>query len=128
MGTYSIDYETIPCPPPDDCVPESEEQPSAVSVRVPIRSSHPAPRLARTIEQDLRERLKDIRCPEHDRPAMVELSIADDGRVQVVPTGCCDQVNRVVLATLRESVTLAPPSDPEAPPSDPELEMTREPR
>ncbi len=106
MGIRSIDYETMPCPPPDDCDPESGEY-STASVRVPIRSSDLAPRLAQTIEEELRERLAAVHCPEHGRPAVAELSVADDGSVHIVPVGCCDQVNRLVLATLSESVTLA---------------------
>ena len=112
MGSQSIDFDTIPCPPPDECFPESGEHPRT-GVRAAIRSSHPAPRFAQTIEEDLRERLAGIRCTEHDRPALVELAIADDGGVQVIPIGCCDQVNRLVLAALRESVTLTPPCAPE---------------
>ena len=112
MGAQLIDDKTIPCPPPDECDPKSGEY-SVVSVRRPIRSSYPAPRLAQTIEEEVRERLAGVRCPEHCQPALAELSIADDGAVQIVPVGCCDQVDRLVFATLRESPTLAPPSDPD---------------
>src|SRR5260370_37598248 len=103
MGIPSIDQETIPCPPPDECDPESGEY-ATVSVRVPIRSSHPAPRLAQTIEEELRELLAAVQCPEHGQPALTELSVSDDGAVRIVPIGCCDQVNRLVLAKLQESV------------------------
>ncbi len=114
MGTHSIDHDTIPCPPPDDGGPESGER-SRTSLRVPIRSSTPPPHLAQMIEEELRERLVGIHCSEHDRPAMAELLITDDGRVQIVPMGCCDRVNGLVLAALRESVTLPPPCDPDLP-------------
>jgi hypothetical protein len=30
-----------------------------------------------------------------------------------VPLGCCDELDRLVIAALRESVTLAPPPLPE---------------
>src|SRR5260370_40045229 len=87
MGIPSIDQETIPCPPPDECDPESGEY-STVSVRVPIRSSHPAPRLAQTSEEELRDRLASVRRPEHGQAAFGELVIAHHGAVQITPEGC----------------------------------------
>ncbi|SRR6266496_2008751 len=110
MGARLTEPKTIPCPPPEECGPESGEY---LTDHVSIRSSHPAQRFAQTVEEELRERLAGVCCPEHGEPALVELSIADDGAVQVIPIGCCEQLNRLILAALRQSVTLAPPCDPE---------------
>ncbi len=112
MGARSIQHDTIPCPPPAECAVESGEYP-AVSTRVQTASGHPAPRYARTLELELQHRLAQIRCPEHGEAAAAALSIGDDGGVEVVPFGCCDALDRLVLATLRESVTLAPPRLPD---------------
>jgi hypothetical protein len=79
-----------------------------VSIRP--RSSQPAPRHAHTIEDDLRQRLAAIRCPVHGDLAAAELSVEDDGAVSIVPFGCCAELERIVLAALRESVTLVPPA------------------
>jgi hypothetical protein len=76
-------------------------------------SSHPAPHYAHILELELQQRLATICCPVHGDAAAAALSIADDGGVEVVPLGCCDQLDRLVLATLRESVTLAPPRLPD---------------
>jgi hypothetical protein len=86
---------------------------AAVNVRLRRGSSHPAPSIARTLEHELQQRLSTIRCPVHGDPAAAALSIGDDGGVEVIPIGCCDQLDRLVLAMLRESVTLAPPPLPD---------------
>ena len=111
MGARSIQHDTIPCPPPEECGVASGEY-AAVNVRL-RGSSHPAPSIARTLEIELEQRLSTLRCPVHGDPAAAALSIADDGGVEVIPIGCCDQLDRLVLATLRESVTLAPPRLPD---------------
>src|SRR5262245_17907327 len=108
MGARSIEHDTIPSPPPDECGVESGEY-EAVGVRTRTASSHPAPRYAHTLELELEQRLASIRCPVHGDAAAAALSIADDGGVEVIPLGCCEALDRMVLATLRESVTLAPP-------------------
>src|SRR5262245_668628 len=115
MGIRSADHDTVPCPPPDECGAESGEF-SSVDMRVSLRSSHPAPRYARAIEEEVRERLAAIRCPEHGQSAETELTVGKDGAVQVIPVGCCCQeLERLVIATLRESVTIAPPGLPDVP-------------
>jgi hypothetical protein len=86
---------------------------AAVNVRVRTGSSHPAPHYAHILEVELEQRLAPIRCPVHGDAAAAALSIGDDGGVEVVPFGCCDQLDRLVLATLQESPTLAPPPLPE---------------
>jgi hypothetical protein len=112
MGARSIQHDTIPCPPPAECGVESGEY-ATVSTRVRTASSHPAPRYARTLELELQQRLAEIHCPVHGEAAAAALSIADDGGVEVVPFGCCDTLDRLVLAMLHESVTLAPPRLPD---------------
>jgi hypothetical protein len=113
MGARSIKHDTIPCPPPEECGAESGEY-AAVPGRVRrTASSHPAPRYAHILELELQQLLATIRCPVHGDEATAAFSIADDGGVEVVPLGCCDQLDRLVLATLRESVTLAPPRVPD---------------
>ena len=112
MGARSIQHDTDPCPPPDECGVESGEY-AAVSVRLRAGSSHPAPSIARHLEHEVQQRLAALRCPVHGDPAAAALSIADDGGVEVIPVGCCDQLDRMVVATLRESVTLAPPRLPD---------------
>jgi hypothetical protein len=82
-------------------------------VRLGAESGHPAPRYAHTLELELQQRLSALRCPVHGDVAAAALSISDDGTVEVVPIGCCDQLDRLVLSTLRESVTLAPPRLPD---------------
>jgi len=111
VQSRSEDQATIPCPPPDDCDPESGEY-SAVNGRSG-RSSQVVPRSFETIEENLKERLADIRCPEHDVPADAKLLVADNGALQVIPVGCCDEVDRLVYAALSETATIAPPPMPE---------------
>ena len=112
MEARSIQHDTIPCPPPAECGAESGEY-AAVSVRLRTGSSHHAPSLERTLEIEMQQRLSALRCPVHGDPAAAALSIADDGGVEVIPVGCCEQLDRLVIATLRESVTLAPPPLPD---------------
>jgi hypothetical protein len=109
MGVRSIDKETIPCPPSGELDPDSGDH-DIVSRRIPLESGL-APRSLRTMEQELRDRLEGIHCPDHGKPAQAELSIADDGSVQVNPVVCCHRLEHLVFARLRETVTLAPPSD-----------------
>jgi hypothetical protein len=110
MGNHLRNRDTMPCPPPDDCGPESGQH---FSIPRSARSSHPAPRFTTSVEEELRERLDGIYCPHHDEPARAELSIDEHGAVQIVPMGCCDELDRLILATLRRSVTLAPPAFPD---------------
>src|SRR3954453_13752155 len=112
MGARSVQHDTIPCPPPDGCGAESGEY-AAIGVRLRETSSHPAPRLAHALELELEQRLATVRCPVHGDLGAAALSIGDDGGFEVVPIGCCDQLDRLVLAMLRESVTLAPPPLPD---------------
>jgi hypothetical protein len=65
------------------------------------------------IEESLRERLADIRCPEHDLPAELKVVAGTDGALQIIPVGCCDEVDRLVYAALRRSETIVPPPIPE---------------
>jgi hypothetical protein len=111
MGARSIQHDTIPCPPPEECGAESGEY-AAISVRLRAGSS-PAPSLERILEIEMQQRLSALRCPVHGDPATAALSIAEDGGVEVIPVGCCEQLDRLVLAALRESVTLAPPRLPD---------------
>jgi len=110
MGARSVQNDTIPCPPPEECGVESGEY---AAVGAHSGSGHPAPHHARILELEVQQRLASIQCPVHGDQAAAALSIADDGGVEVVPLGCCDQLDRLVLATVRESVTLAPPPLPE---------------
>jgi len=112
MGIRSIDRDTMPCPPPDECNLESGEFASA-TVQDSVRPGHAVPRYAQLIEEEVRERLTGVRCPEHGQPPVVEFSISQNGAVQVTPVACCDQLDRLVLAALRGSITLAPPSLPD---------------
>ena len=111
MGIRSI-HDTMPCPPPDECNPESGEY-ATVSIHDPGRPARAKPRYAQLIEQEVRERLAGVRCPEHGQPPVVEFSVDQSGAVQVTPVACCDQLDRLVLAALRGSVTLAPPALPD---------------
>jgi hypothetical protein len=61
----------------------------------------------------IRERLAAIRCPEHDLPAELKVLAAADGALQIIPVGCCDEVDRLIYSALRESETIAPPAIPE---------------
>jgi hypothetical protein len=63
------------------------------------------------MEQELRDRLDGVRCPDHGKPAQAELSVANDGSVQVNPIVCCHRLEHLIFARLRETVTLAPPSE-----------------
>jgi hypothetical protein len=112
MGIRSIDHDTMPCPPPDECNLESGE---FASVRVcdQGRPGHDTPRYAQLIEEEVRERLAGVRCPEHGQTPVVEFSVSQNGAVHVNPVACCDQLDRLVLAALRGSTTLAPPSLPD---------------
>jgi hypothetical protein len=112
MGIRSIDHDTMPCPPPDESNLESGEFES-VSLHDPVRLARAAPRYAQLIEEEVRERLAGVRCPEHGEPPVVEFSVGQNGAVQVTPLACCDQLDRLVLAALRGSITLAPPSLPD---------------
>jgi hypothetical protein len=112
MGARSIQHDTIPCPPPHQEGVESGEYLS-VGGAARAGTGHPASHYARALELELEQRLAAIRCPVHGDPAAAALSITDDGSVEVVPLGCCENVDRLVIASLRESVTLAPPPVPE---------------
>jgi hypothetical protein len=112
MGIQSIERETIPCPPPDECVPESGEY-SAKSVLAPVRASDVAPLHIGMIDEKIRDRLAGVICPTHGQLAGAELLIDDYGAVQTVPVVCCDELDRLVRDALRESITLAPPAFPE---------------
>jgi hypothetical protein len=113
MGIRSIDKETMPCPPLDEHDPDSGDY-AAVSGRAPIESG-PVPRSLRTMGQELRDRLEGIVCPDHGNPAQADLSIADDGSVQINPIVCCHRLEHLIFARLRETVTLAPPADADVP-------------
>ena len=106
MGVRSVDKETMPCPPLDDDSGDYD----VASRRVPLESG-PAPRSLRTMEQEVRDRLHGVRCPEHGKTAYADLSVAEDGSVQVNPVVCCHRLEHLVFARLRETVTLAPPGD-----------------
>jgi hypothetical protein len=107
-----MQHDTIPCPPPEECGAESGEY-AAVGMRLRAPSSHAAPSLERTLEIEMQQRLSALRCPVHGDAAAAALSIADDGGVEVIPVGCCEQLDRLVLATLQQSLTLAPPPLPD---------------
>jgi hypothetical protein len=109
MRVRSVEKETMPCPPSDEFDPDSGDY-AVVSARVPLESG-PVPRSLQTMEQELRDRLEGVTCPEHGNPAQADLSIADDGSVQVNPIVCCYRLENLIFARLRETVTLAPPSD-----------------
>jgi len=108
MGV-SVDKETMPCPPLDEQDDDSGDY-DTVSRRVPLESG-PLPRSLRTMEQEVRDRLAGVYCPEHGQQAQADLSVADDGSVQVNPIVCCHRLEHLIFARLRETVTLAPPSD-----------------
>jgi len=111
MGVRSVDNkETMPCPPLDEHDDPASGDYDAVSRRVPLESG-PAPRSLRTMEQELRDRLEGVHCPDHGKSAQAELSVADDGSVQVNPIVCCHRLEHLIFARLRETVTLAPPSE-----------------
>lgn len=110
MGIRSIDKETMPCPPLDEHDPESGDY-AAVSGRVPLESG-PVPRSLRTMQQELRDRLEGIECPDHGNPAQADLCSLEDGSVQINPIVCCHRLEHMIFARLRETVTLAPPADP----------------
>jgi hypothetical protein len=103
MGIGAIDNDTVSCPPPDGCGPESGER-LAVSTR--LRNSDPAPRYVRELEVELSACLAGLRCPQHDQTAVAELSVAEDATVQIIPIGCCGQLDDLVLNAVRESVPL----------------------
>ena len=109
MGARPIDKETMPCPPSGEHDQDSGDY-DVVSRRVPLESG-PAPRSLRTMEQELRDRLEGGHCPDHGNPAQADLSVADDGSVQINPVVCCHRLEQLIFARLRETVTLAPPSD-----------------
>ena len=106
MGIRSVNHDTTPCPPPDPCDPKSGEY-ASVNARIP--SDPPIPRPVQGIEKELRERLASVRCPEHDQVALVEVSFADNGAMQIVPIGCCDQLDRLTVVALQGFVTMPPP-------------------
>jgi hypothetical protein len=114
MGIRSIDHDTVPCPPPEECGLESGEY---ASVAEPSKgqSSHVAPRFASKIEQEVQERLATVRCPQHGQPARANLSFSQDGAVQVIPVACCGELEQLIFAKLRDSVTLAPPASGDLP-------------
>jgi len=110
MGVRSFDNkETMPCPPLDEGDPDSGDY-DAVSRRVPLESG-PVPRSLRTMELELRDRLEGVHCPDHGKAAQADLSVAHDGSVQVNPIVCCHRLEHLIFARLRETVTLAPPSE-----------------
>jgi hypothetical protein len=109
MGVRSVDKETIPCPPSGELDDESGDF-DVVSRRVPLESG-PAPRSLRTMEQELRDRLEGVICPDHGKQAQADLSVASDGSVQINPVVCCHRLEHLIFARLRETVTLAPPGD-----------------
>jgi hypothetical protein len=110
MAVRSIDKETMPCPPSAELDPASGDY-DVASRRVPLESG-PVTRSLRTMEQELRDRLEGLYCPDHGKPAQAELSSLEDGSVQVNPIVCCHRLEHLVFARLRETVTLAPPGDP----------------
>jgi hypothetical protein len=77
------------------------------------RPSQVVPRSFATIEANLTEQLASIRCPEHDLAAVAQLFVDAQGAMQIIPLGCCDELEQRVFAALRKADTIAPPPLPE---------------
>lgn len=109
MAIRSVDKETMPCPPPGEDDPESGER-AAMTIPAPLESG-PLPQSLRAMQLELGDRLQGVACPDHGQQAQAELFVAEDGSVQIHPIVCCHRLEHLIFARLRETVTLAPPSD-----------------